>query len=350
MDGKFKCEISTVVSRICDIGGWLDTWFAEYGEILNLGVYSRYFGSQAPFRGIEVLVNRRKPLKGKRMVRIYAADPSYDTKIGISGLIEGRFDRKNLLLATLFLLGDKLKAGKSDLDIRISSPIPPGASMGTSASLSVALIKALCGHSMDNDAIARTAWRAETEIMGGQSGTQDQYAAAYSAGAHFLAVNYPETEVEVVSIPPDVKKSLESGLITVFYGQHSSSDSHERVIKELENEGPQSPRLENLRGLARKAKEYILEGDLKGFGTVMNRNTEAQGRFYSGIISQKAQSVIELAEGNHAWGYKINGAGGSGGSVSILFESDLYAYNFFATCRKRLPPRLGFRYFEHRLS
>ena len=25
--------------RICDNGGWTDTWFAKYGKIFNLGVY-----------------------------------------------------------------------------------------------------------------------------------------------------------------------------------------------------------------------------------------------------------------------------------------------------------------------
>ena len=25
--------------RICDNGGWTDTWFAEYGRIFNIGVY-----------------------------------------------------------------------------------------------------------------------------------------------------------------------------------------------------------------------------------------------------------------------------------------------------------------------
>src|ERR1044071_9730156 len=25
--------------RICDIGGWTDTWFAEHGKIFNIGVY-----------------------------------------------------------------------------------------------------------------------------------------------------------------------------------------------------------------------------------------------------------------------------------------------------------------------
>jgi len=25
--------------RICDLGGWTDTWFAEHGNVLNISVY-----------------------------------------------------------------------------------------------------------------------------------------------------------------------------------------------------------------------------------------------------------------------------------------------------------------------
>ena len=25
--------------RVCDLGGWTDTWFAEHGTVLNIGVY-----------------------------------------------------------------------------------------------------------------------------------------------------------------------------------------------------------------------------------------------------------------------------------------------------------------------
>jgi hypothetical protein len=35
------CRIinATAPIRICDLGGWTDTWFAERGAVLNIGVY-----------------------------------------------------------------------------------------------------------------------------------------------------------------------------------------------------------------------------------------------------------------------------------------------------------------------
>ena len=41
--GKNKQPIKIINSiapiRICDNGGWTDTWFAEHGKIFNIGVY-----------------------------------------------------------------------------------------------------------------------------------------------------------------------------------------------------------------------------------------------------------------------------------------------------------------------
>ena len=40
--------------RICDNGGWTDTWFAEYGAIFNIGVYPYAEAQLKVFRRDEV--------------------------------------------------------------------------------------------------------------------------------------------------------------------------------------------------------------------------------------------------------------------------------------------------------
>ena len=41
VDNKQPLRIINSVApiRICDNGGWTDTWFAEHGKIFNVGVY-----------------------------------------------------------------------------------------------------------------------------------------------------------------------------------------------------------------------------------------------------------------------------------------------------------------------
>lgn len=50
-------------------------------------------------------------------------------------------------------------------------------------------------------------------------------------------------------------------------------------------------------------------------------NTDAQGRLHPALISTHAQQVIDIAQEFGALGWKVNGAGGEGGSITILCNS-----------------------------
>jgi D-glycero-alpha-D-manno-heptose-7-phosphate kinase len=50
----------------------------------------------------------------------------------------------------------------------------------------------------------------------------------------------------------------------------------------------------------------------------MSENTEAQRRLHPALVGADAQRVIEIAQEFGALGWKVNGAGGDGGSVTLL--------------------------------
>jgi len=50
----------------------------------------------------------------------------------------------------------------------------------------------------------------------------------------------------------------------------------------------------------------------------MIQNNECQRSLYEGLISREADSVIKIAKKYRAAGWKVNGAGGEGGSLTIL--------------------------------
>ena len=52
----------------------------------------------------------------------------------------------------------------------------------------------------------------------------------------------------------------------------------------------------------------------------MVENTEAQSRLSPALISPEATRVIEIARAHGALGWKLNGAAGDGGSVTILSD------------------------------
>jgi D-glycero-alpha-D-manno-heptose-7-phosphate kinase len=90
------------------------------------------------------------------------------------------------------------------------------------------------------------------------------------------------------------------------------------VIRALENAGPDCQQLNDLRTTATKSRDALYASDFAGLGAAMIENTEAQSRLSPALISPDAARVIEIAKAHGALGWKLNGAAGDGGSVTIL--------------------------------
>jgi D-glycero-alpha-D-manno-heptose-7-phosphate kinase len=301
-----KC---TAPIRICDLGGWTDTWFAGTGKVLNLAV----------FPSVEVTVITRAQQPREPQITIHAEN--YQDTYHIQP------DSKSWTKHPLIEAGFKLFKLPKDLhlDVTIFSEAPAGASTGTSASVSVAILGALDligGRSLTSYEIAGKAHHIESEMLHLQSGIQDQLCAAYG-GINFIEMsNYPEASVSPVTLNDELAWELESRLLLIYLGQpHSSSAVHETVIKRLER-SPQFRRyLEPLRKAANAGKEALLGGDLTAFGEAMIANTAAQKKLHPDLVGERANLVIEVANRLGVSGYKVNGAGGAGGSVTLLLKS-----------------------------
>jgi D-glycero-alpha-D-manno-heptose-7-phosphate kinase len=204
----------------------------------------------------------------------------------------------------------------------IVSEAPGGASTGTSAAVSVALVGALdrlTPGRLSPHEVAYAAWAIETEELHQQSGIQDQLASAYG-GINFIEMfQYPTASVSPIQVSNAAWWELERRLALVFLGKsHSSSHVHEKVIRELEGEGPESPRLRALRTTAELSRDAVYEGDWAALGRAMADNTVGQSRLHPELVSADAWRIIEIAKAHGALGWKVNGAGGDGGSVTIL--------------------------------
>ena len=76
--------------------------------------------------------------------------------------------------------------------------------------------------------------------------------------------------------------------------------------------------IEEMRILAEQARDHLQEGDLDSYGQVMIQNNECQRSLHPELIPKKADSVIQIAKEYGAAGWKVNGAGGEGGSLTLL--------------------------------
>jgi D-glycero-alpha-D-manno-heptose-7-phosphate kinase len=289
-------EVSAPV-RICDNGGWTDTWFGGPGRILNVAVMP----------GVEVSI---RTTAGPDPV-LFDVETYGDRYSIIPG--ESRVARHPLLEAAI----DAFPPPKGlAVEVSIRSGVPAGCGTGTSAAVAVALLGGLAALRQEKRSprdIAYAAHRLEVDILGGQSGIQDQLSAAFG-GINYLEIEtYPEARVRTL---PSWKE-LSSRLTLVFLGRaHDSSAVHRQVIEDVGCRG--SEVFSRLRDAAVAAREAVLAQDLDAFGHAMIANTEAQRSLHRGIVGVDARRVIELAVGRGALGWKVNGAGGDGGSVTIL--------------------------------
>jgi len=298
--------------RICDNGGWTDTWFAGRGAIFNIGVY--------PYAEVQIEVFRaadapeRIVINAENFGERYAIPP----------------ERKGWVRHPLLEAAIERMQVPDDIAIQVSifSEAPAGASTGTSAAVAVALVGALdCltpGRLSAHEA-AYTAHAIEVEMLKRQSGIQDQLCSAFGGINYIEMFNYPYATVSPLQVPNPIWWELERRLVLVFLGHsHDSSQVHEKVIRELESAGPDSPKLEALRRTAVRSRDAVLAGDFAALGRAMTQNTEAQNRLNPYLVSRDAQQVIAIAKAYGALGWKVNGAGGEGGSLTILAGDHSY--------------------------
>jgi D-glycero-alpha-D-manno-heptose-7-phosphate kinase len=297
-------------TRICDIGGWTDTWFAEHGNVLNIGV--------SPCVEVQVNVHTR----GSQLDRIVLNAENYGERYGFEPAAPP--GRHPLLEATIAELGIP---DDVSVEISIFSEAPAGASTGTSAAATVALIGALdflTPGRMTPQEIAYTAHRIEVDRLGIQSGIQDQFCATLGGINYIQIVSYPQAAVTPLQVPDQVWWELDRRLALLFLGRaHLSSQVHDRVIATLADEGEGSSRLDDLRHAAEHARDALGAADVAAFGRAMTENTDAQAHLHPALISKEAQQVIDMARSYGAPGWKVNGAGGDGGSITILCSPDM---------------------------
>lgn len=296
------------------MGGWTDTWFAGRGAVCNVAVY--------PYVEVQLRVSRRHSdeppvvLHAENYGERYAFAPSPEPLPGRHPLLEAAVDEVGV-------------PEDLSVDITIHSEAPAGCSTGTSAAVTVALMGALdrlTPGAMSPLDVARAAHRLETERLGLQSGIQDQLCSA-SGGINFIEmVEYPDASVERIEIDNPLWWELERRLMLVFLGRtHDSSAVHVQVIDSLRSEGAGTAQLEELRLCAVAARDALLAGDPAAYGWAMQRNTDAQRALHPSLINADAERVIALAREHGAIGWKVNGAGGAGGSLTLLCGSSASA-------------------------
>ena len=173
------------------------------------------------------------------------------------------------------------------VEVSVRSAVPAGCGTGTSAAVAVALLgglAALRGEQRSRRDLAYAAHRLEVDVLGVQSGIQDQLSAAFG-GINYLEIDpYPEATV----YPLPIWEELGPRLTLVFLGRaHDSSAVHRQVIEDVGCRGSAFSTLARCGGRGRDA---VLAQDLEAFGQAMIANTEAQASLHPELVGVDARA------------------------------------------------------------
>lgn len=311
---------ATAPVRVCDVGGWTDTWFAGHGAVCNV----------AARPGARCTVTLTAHRHGGPAVRVEPVGLGASYVLEPDPVVGWRRPSPGTLPLVDHAVGRHLAAHPVDPDstlvVEVQGSVPPGTSLGTSAAVTVAVVAALAGltgEPVDGPAIARTAHEIEDDDLGRQCGVQDQWAAVFGGVSWIEVTTFPYATRRPVAIPTATAAALADRLVTVAYGAgHDSSAVHEQVIARLEAPGADHAPLDRLRTLAADARLALEAGDLDAWGEVLVASTAEQAALHPALVDPAATAVIDVARRLGARGWKVNGAGGPGGSLTVLAGTD----------------------------
>jgi D-glycero-alpha-D-manno-heptose-7-phosphate kinase len=348
-DGIRRAVVATAPVRVADVGGWTDTWFGAPGQVCSLavepGVQVRAELVDAPAADAAAELVDAPAADAAARVHLVAPDLGEDYRFdppseptppagarATAGGGPARSLRQPLLehAAAEALERHPVPDG-SVVRLTVTSAVPVGASLGTSASVVVAVLGALDAllapspepADLDPADLARRAHTVETARAGREAGVQDHWAAAVGHAQHLVVDTYPTVRSRRLDLTDRVREELADRVVTVAFGPHDSSAVHGEVIQALLScDGTSHDRVRHatrrLASLAAEAADRLEAGDVDGWAAVLTRATEAQAHLHPGLVGAPHQAAIDVARSLGAVGWKVNGAGGGGGSLTVV--------------------------------
>lgn len=200
----------------------------------------------------------------------------------------------------------------------------PGAGLGSSSALCVALVGALKEwkrSSMTDYDVANLAYEVERKDVGIPGGMQDQYASTFG-GFNLIEFKKEATIVNALRIRRDILNELEYNSLLCFTGTtRQSGGILKRQIESYERKDARVlGALEKMKELTLEMKDRLLTGNLTEFAKLLNSEWELKKLLDHGIRTEESERLLLEARRAGAIGGKLLGAGG-GGFLFLYCES-----------------------------
>ena len=227
-------------------------------------------------------------------------------------------------------------------DLRLSSTVPVGAGVSSSAALEVSMLRALrqaFALEFDDLALARMAQAVETEFVGAPVGIMDQMASSLGGAGEALFIDTRTLAFERLPLPPLDLVVIASGITHRHAGggyvtrRRESFEAAEALgVKHLRDVSASDlPRLLTLPPLtARRARHVITENqrvldavaairgaDVRRLGALFNASHASMRDDYE-VSTPEVDTLVDIAQRHPAmFGARLTG-GGFGGAVVML--------------------------------
>jgi mevalonate kinase len=208
---------------------------------------------------------------------------------------------------SLAAIADALGAGRPPLSLIADAQIPPGAGLGSSAALAVAVARALLIYlerPLDAATLTRAAGASEALIHGRPSGVDVALAIAGGLGVFRRSAG----------LAPLAGAPALRVLVGPSGTPRSTAAMVERVAAETASQVDDA-RLRELGALTDAGTAALLAADLPALGAAMNRAHTVLAEL--GVSTPQLDALCEAARTAGAHGAKLTGAGGGGAVIAI---------------------------------
>lgn len=200
------------------------------------------------------------------------------------------------------------KLDSPDVEIEITSDIPVGSGLGSSAAVTIATLAALniefrLGYKKEE--LAGMGHEIEKEVQGAASPT-DTFVSTFGG---------------VVEIPSRKRLNLlECGIVIGNTNKGASPKKTAKLVKQvaqLKEEYPEmiNPIIKAIGSFAEKGRNLVSKKDYTSLGKLMNVNHGLLDAL--GVCTQELSSLVYAARSAGAYGAKLTGAGGGGCMVAL---------------------------------
>ena len=243
-------------------------------------------------------------------------------------IVTGRFDdliyvnysRKEIVTAVgdvehgLVREAMKITGVTSGVEITTLADVPSeGSGLGSSSSITVALLLGLSAYQFDPMSatrLAEEACRIEIDRLGKPIGKQDQYIAAFGGIRQIAFHPDQRVTVERVDLTESVRVRLSQRLMLFYTGRTRSADP---ILQEqAQRVGDSIDALREMKAQAIRGRDVLHSGDLDRFGALLHEAWTLKRELGNGITDRGIDAMYDAARAAGALGGKITGAGGGG--------------------------------------